>query len=372
MTTTFDRYLLIRYFQVFGILFLSTFGLFVVIDAFTNLDAFQEQAGGATAMLTRIAAYYTFQSSLFFDLAGSILAVISVMVVFAVAARHNELYPLLSAGVPTSRLVIPVVAGMVLINGLLVGNQELVIPRIAHKIQASRSGDESSSQRVDPVYDHVSLILIGGRELYLDSRRMTQAKFVLPADEVTYDLTTLKAREATFHEQTANHPAGWRLYDVAPRFDELNLTPNGRKIVKPIPNSNDVFVVTDVSFDQLYNRSRNYLFLSTPELIRRIRNPAYSIVSVRSQTLHLHVRLMRPLINLACVLVAVSLILRKESRSLVGNVALCTTVLAVILGVSHLCGYLGQINVIPLDLAAWGPLLLTGTLGTWLSGIVQT
>jgi len=47
VNTTFDRYLISRYLQIFLILFVSVFGLYVVIDGFSNVDEFQEHAAGA-------------------------------------------------------------------------------------------------------------------------------------------------------------------------------------------------------------------------------------------------------------------------------------------------------------------------------------
>lgn len=372
MLTTFDRYLLLRYLSAFGILFISTFGLFVVIDGFTNLDAFHENARGAADVFRRMAGYYAFQSSMFFDLAGPLVAVIAVMVVFGLLQKHNEIHPILAAGIPTSRLLWPALGGTVLVNLILIGNQELLIPRIAHKIQAARSPEDSKTEKVEPVYDHVSYILIDGRELNLDTRTIRQAKFVLPAHEVAAELTTLRAAEATFHEETGERPAGWKLHDVSPRYNELELTEDGKTLVRPAEKPADLFVVTDVSFDQLYDRSRSYWLVSTPELIRRVRNPAFGIVSARGQTLHLHARLIRPVINVICVLIAVPLVLRKESRSLIGNLATCTGVLSLILGLAHLCLYMGQVNLMPLDLAAWVPLLVAAPLGTWLIGLMQT
>ena len=52
--TIFDRYLLGRFTWVFVVLFVTTFGLFVVIDGFTNVDAFQEESDGTIARNQRI------------------------------------------------------------------------------------------------------------------------------------------------------------------------------------------------------------------------------------------------------------------------------------------------------------------------------
>ena len=45
--TTFDRYLLKRYWHVYFITFLALFGLYVIIDAFSNADDFLDRDEGA-------------------------------------------------------------------------------------------------------------------------------------------------------------------------------------------------------------------------------------------------------------------------------------------------------------------------------------
>lgn len=369
--TTFDWYVLRRFLHVFGIMFVSTFGLFVVIDCFTNVDAFQEQGAGAAGMLRSIAGYYLYQSSLFLELVGQILAVMGVVIVFAVLAKHGEIHPILAAGVPAYRLVLPVLFGVLLVHAGLMVNQELVIPAIAHRLQRGRGGDEKSL-RVQPVYDHASHILISGRELFLDSRRMHDAEFVLPTPGIAEELTTLKAREATYYPPAANRPGGWRLCGVSPSLAAVSLSETGRNIVRPLKDADEVFIISDVTSDQLCNRSRSFAYLSTPELVKRINRPAAAFVSVRAQEQHLHARLTRPLLSLGMVFVAVPLILRRESRGLVVNIAVCTGVLGATFGAGQLFQFLGSAHVIPADLAAWGGIITAGTLGAWYSGVVQT
>lgn len=372
MFTTFDRYLLKRYGSVFGILFVCIFGLFVVIDGFTNVDAFQETAHSPLDVLVRMADYYLYQSSALFDLIAPILAVISAMVVFALLVRHAEVHPLLAAGVPLYRLLVPVAGGAIAVNVAVFANQELIVPQISHRIQASRGERGDDGQNVDPVYDYDSHIRIDGRKLFLATRRLSQANFVLPVPEVVEELTTLKAREARYVEATPQRPAGWILRDVAPRYGGLRLTADGRARVLPLDDPADVFVASDVSFDQLHNRNRSQQFAATPELVRRIRNPAYGVASLRGTTLQVHSRLVAPLGNVLSVLVAVPLIVRRESRSLVLNLALCTGVLIAVYGMAQAFLYLGRVGFIPTDLAAWGPVIVAGTLGAWLSGFAQT
>ena len=120
--TTIDRYLLGRFWHVFGIGYVATVGLYVVFDGFTNIDAFQERSGeaGSLSLLSRMAEYYGYKSLEMFEMVGPILTVISAMVVFALLLKNRELNPLLSAGVPAARLVFPMLVGTLAINLLLV------------------------------------------------------------------------------------------------------------------------------------------------------------------------------------------------------------------------------------------------------------
>jgi lipopolysaccharide export system permease protein len=225
---------------------------------------------------------------------------------------------------------------------------------------------------VEPIYDYITHIRIDGRELFLADQRVEGANFVLPVPEVAMDLITLNAQEARFRETTDERPAGWHLKQVTPRFSELPLTTVGKRIVLPMESTDDVFVVTDISFDQLSNRNTNYKYVGTEELIERIRNPAFGTASVRAQIIHLHSRLVTPLANVLCVFVAVPLILRKESRSLVANMAICALVLGVVYGLTQGFLYCGRVSWLPADLSAWASPILTGVLGAWLTDMTQT
>lgn len=372
MPTTFDRYLLRRYLHVFAILMVSVYGLFVVIDGFTNIDEFQQVSDDALAIIQMMCRYYAYQFSAFFDMVGAILSAVAVIVVFGLLQKNSEIAPILAAGVPTFRLVRPFLLGTILVNCLILANQEFLIPRIAHVLQADRTQSGDAGKTVEPIYDYETHIRIDGKELFVEDQRLDGANFVLPVPEVAFDLTTLNAQEATFHKKSGDQPAGWHLKNVTPPFAELTLTTVGQRIVLPRENPDDVFVVTDISFDQLSNRNTAYKYVGTQELIRRIRNPAFGTASVRGQIIHLHSRLVTPIANVLCIFVAVPLILRKESRGLVTNMAICAGVLGGIYGLTEGFLYCGRVNWIPADLAAWCSPILTGSLGAWLHEITQT
>ena len=133
MLTTFDRYLLKRYFHTFGVCFVAALGVFFVFDAFTNADEFLKASPDGTIwpVVRRMTVYYCCQSSLLLSLVGHILCVLAVMVVLVILQRSGELHPVLAAGVPLYRAVVPLVVAAVLVNLTIMVNQECVLPMVA-------------------------------------------------------------------------------------------------------------------------------------------------------------------------------------------------------------------------------------------------
>ncbi|MDB5336786.1 MAG: putative permease [Planctomycetaceae bacterium] len=373
MMTLLDRYLLQRYWQAFAVTFLALFGLFVILDVFTNLDEFTRNSPGVGQVLAEMSKYYLFRACAFFESVGSFVSVMSALMALALLIRHGELNPILSAGIPSYRLAVPLMFGNVFVSMLLVANQELLIPRVAEQLQARPGQGADSADKIRPVLDFSTHVRILSGKLFLKARKLSETDFVLPAPELVTKLTTVHSGTAVYRpKSTQQTVAGWYLTDISPSFAELSLTDRGREIVLPGEGPNEVFIVTDVSFDQLVNRNKFFENLSTRELLENARNPSFGILSLRAQTVHLHSRMTRPLFNLLVVLMIVPVIIRKESRGLVVNLACSLGAMTFALGLQQCCSYLAQGGVLRLDLAAWLPVIVSGILGAWFSGFVRT
>lgn len=344
----------------------------MVIDGFTNVDGFQEGRESSWEVFTQMFAYYTFQSSLFFDLIGSILSVVAVMIVFALLQKNSEFHPLLAAGVPTYRLFKPVILGLALVSGLMIVNQEIVIPQIATRLQAPRSVRTSKGTPVEPLYDRQTRIHIGGKGLDISRKIILEPEFLLPLPEISNDLIAIKAIEGQFFERTSKGKSGWLLKGTKLTYESLDLTPRGKEIVLPRKNPHEIFVVSDVTFSELSRRSRHHRYLSSAQLAERIRNPSTGFVSVRGMEIQFHWRIVRYLLILISVFIVVPIILRKESSSLVMNMALCATFMGLLYGFSQLMLFAGKANLVSPDLASWSSVVVCGTFGAWFTGIVQT
>lgn len=373
MNTTFDRYLLGRLLHTFGVFFVAAYGLYIVIDLFTNIDDFQQESASLFDLFLRISEYYLFRSAEFFEMAGSILIVLAVIAVLGLLQKNSETFPILAAGVPAFRLLKPLLIAAAVLNVALIANQEFIIPALAVQLQTPRGSAASRLQSVEPVYDYSNALMhIDGEFVVVEKQTLLDASFTLPYPELARRIETLKAESAVFVNAAGRRPSGWLLRNLTVAFDPDVLTDLGRQRVLPHDNGKDVFVVSSVSFDQLYNRGRNLKLLSSAQLIHRIRNPSTGQVPVRGQSLALHSRITRPILCLLTIAMALPLVIRRESRSLILNMAVCALVLGFFYAFTQGCLAMGSSGMLRPDLAAWLPVIVCGVASTWTAEYVQT
>jgi lipopolysaccharide export system permease protein len=370
--TVFDRYLLRRYLYVFVIGYVSLFGLYFVVDVFSNVGDFLDQPGGALAILAAVAQHYSYRACYVFGAIGGTMEVVAAMVALALVQKYGELNPILSAGISTFRLLRPLLVGALLVNSAILVNQEAIIPKIAVHLQINAGSRSDVTRDVEPVLDFAADIQITAKRLFLRQRRLEEAEFLLMATKAATDLVVIRAREAYPVERRRGQPRGWLLKGTSIKHAALPLTELGRTLVREGASPDELFVRSDVTIDQLYHRDKNYELLSTTELMRRVRNPSFSQNSVRSQSLCLHNRLTKPLLNLIVIMASVPFVVRKESTSLVTNVAVCLGVLAAMFAVNQFLVYLGKVNMVSAETVVWTPIVLWGTSAAWASALVKT
>ena len=69
---------------------------------------------------------------------------------------------------------------------------------------------------------------------------------------------------------------------------------------------------------------------------------------------------------------ALPLVMRRESRSLIANMTICAGVLSGFYLLTQASLILGSTALLRPDLAAWFPVIVTGSATVWTSGYIQT
>ncbi len=360
-----DRYLLRQFIQTFLICYLSLTGLYVVFDAFTNLEAFLECADRAGGLARLMGRYYIFRAIFFFDRMAGILTLVSAMFTVTWIRRHNELTALMAAGISRVRVVLPVICASMLIALFAAANRELVIPNFREELARTPNdllGDVS--RNMDLCFDNVTDIAIDGRGTCANRRRVTEPKFVLPDTLDDYG-RQLTAEEAFYRPTEAGRPGGYLLKGVK-KPEDLHLRPSLKLDGKPViitPHDasdwlrkDECFVASDVSFEQLTGGNTWRLHASTAQLISGLRNPSLNFgADVR---VAIHSRILQPFADITLLFLGLPLVLTRENRNVFIAIGLCVLVVSVFVSVALAFQYLGASGIWTPSWAAWAPLII--------------
>jgi len=360
-----DRYLLRQFLQVFAICFCSLTGLYIVFDAFSNLDEFMQYAEGNGNLLGLMGQFYAYRSIFFFDRTSGVLGLTAAMFTVTWIQRHNEITALAAAGIANRRVVMPVIIAAIVISLSAAGVRELVIPGLSE--QLSRTPSDlvgTAGQELEPRYDNNTDILIRGEATIAATKCIVAPSFLLPPS-LNYWGKNLSAENAYYQPPQDGRPGGYLLDKVSQpegiaKLPSINLA-ELRVVITPqdAPDwlkPDQCFVVSEVDFDQLAGGRNWRQFASTWQLIAGLRNPSLDYgADVR---VAIHSRVVQPMLDCTLLFLGLPLIMRRDNRNVFLAVGMCVVVtsgfMLVVFGLQHL----GSVYLIDPALAAWLPLMI--------------
>ena len=365
MITTLDRMVLISFTRSYAIVWTSLIGLFVVIDLFTHLDAFMNRPGSFPSIAAYIVRYYAFHVPQVFDLMAEPIALLAATFTVSWMQRNNEFLPQLSAGIPTRRVVRPVLFAGAVAVALAPLNTELVIPEIADELMASRDDPEGAkAQLLMGAYD-TSGVHIEGLAGYRKDRRVDRFCATFPESSPS-GMVHVTADEAVYLPPSGEElTGGWMLTGVAepmPYPLPTNVTHLG---------TGRAFLKTDTADYDTVRRGGTWFVLASTARLRELLGSDDSRRQVKMAVLF-HTRITRPVIGMLLVLLGVSVILWNPHRHIALSAGLCMG-----LGVGYYacvigCTAIGNSALVSPALAAWIPVLIYGPLAFVAFDMVHT
>ncbi len=371
------RYLLRQFLQVFVICFFSLMGLYVVIDAFANLDEFIHYGEKYGGLLTAVVRYYGPRSLTFFDSTGGIVALISAMFTLSTFQRFNELTALLAAGIPKWRIIKPIIvaSGLIALAGVV--NRELLIPfnrellcRDVHDLAGDRARDFQNLLR-----DRATGVMMNGKQTLAKTQQIVQPNFS-PAQVWDAPFKQIQAAAAYYTpaDPAHNRPAGYWFKGVSAPKDiahRPSLPKEGQHVLLtpldyPWLKADECFIVSDITFDQLEGNDNWRRLSSTLGLIDAYRNP--SLQQTTDMAVTIHGRMVAPLMDMTLLLLGLPLILRRYSRNIFLAIGQCVAVVVGFFMVNYAAQYLASMGIgVSADMAAWLPLAIFVPLATAIS-----
>ncbi len=301
-----DRYVAKNFLIGYCIAFCVLIGLRIIIDLFVNLDEFTEHADlGALVVIGNILSFYGLNSMLYFrDFAGMI-TVVAAAFSLGKMIRSNELVTVMASGVSLKRVIVPIVLLAFLLTGLLIIDQELLIPPLADKLV--RGQDALPGQETYDVWfigdDNGSLICsqrfdVKTSTLYKPTIIIRSRKAESAAWEVT---GRISAEKAVYNSKTN-------------KWDLINgqFTEKGTLIgAQPITSYASDITPKDLP---VMRRSRHITLLSSRQLsvLAAQRTRIKDLAQLYSQK---HFRITDPIINLVMLMVCLPILVCRDPKS---------------------------------------------------------
>jgi lipopolysaccharide export system permease protein len=356
--TLLDRSLIRNYFKSYFVVLTSLLSLYIIVDLFLNLEEFSAGHRGLGGVLQHVGTYYGYRVSQIFDRLSEAIVLLAAMFTVAWMQRSNELLPLLSAGIPTRRVIRPVIMSASLLLGLTVLNQEAIIPRIASILLTDR--EDPKAERVVMVHGafEPNLIHISG-EFALRQQRLVRKFNCLIPESVARNSIYIAAEEA-YYFPPGEGPCGgggWLLTDTQPReIEGWNTT----SILEVLDSGKFFLHTKEVDFETVTRPRTWFVYASTARLLEELNKPDNTRLA--SMAVAFHMRLTRPILGLLLVLMGLASILRDQNRNVFISTALCLVQCAVFFGACFTCKQLGDKEYLGPALAAWLPVLVFGPL----------
>lgn len=350
-----DRYVAKNFLIGYVIAFCVLIGLRMIIDLFVNLDEFTEHANlGTMAVMKHIVVFYAVNCTLYFREFAGMITVVAASFSFSKMVHSNELVAVMASGVSLKRVIAPIVILALLLTGVLVIDQEFVIPSLAD--QLARSHDDIPGQEIYTIKfindGNGSLICSGrfdvGTSTLFTPTIVTRRK---NAESNIWEATgRIDAEKAVYN----NKAKGWDL--IEGRFFEIG----SLKGVQPI-----AFYASEITPNviPIMLKSEHKTLLSWKQLSSLVKQAEQGkIKDARELYSQKHFRVTEPIINLVMLMVCLPILVCRDPKAMKSAVTISFCFVGGCFIVTFICKMLAPeaniSNFYQIGFYAWLPIFI--------------
>lgn len=372
-----DRYILITFLKNYVISFLVLIGLYVVLDMVMNFDELvRVQTGSAQGiyaillMARDIGGWYFFQIFPIYAMLSGVIIVVAAAFTLMRMSRFNELVAMLAAGVPLLRVAMPILVAGLVLNGLVIVDNEVIIPHIIPKLLRDRDEAGQAAGKTFPIWsmlDEQGRLLTAARYHSSPGTPYMEQVTLITTDTSFQPISVLTADKAVWNA----HRKLWELSgDVTLASGLLPNEQLRRRHDVRIYKSN----ITPLEIG-LY-RSRDFVrFLSTEQIDKLLnQKQSYGLIELLKVK---HARFTQPLLNFILLLLAVPMVLTREPGRLKASAFKCVVLTGAAMGFSFVTQQLdlpaGSVWALHGPaLMAWLPVFIFGPMAIYLLDRIKT
>jgi lipopolysaccharide export system permease protein len=311
-----DRYIIKNFLYGYFIALFVMMGLFLTIDLFLNLDEFAEYSDyGVSVVLENIFRYYSVHCLLWYKNMAGMIMVIAAVFSLSRMTRNNELIAVMASGMSLKRLIAPILFMALLLSGLMVADQELVIPRLSHELTLKH--DDLMGESVYDLWftgdDNGSLI--SARSFEESTRTMYDPLIILrqkgdEPDTLFHVVGKIQAAKAVYD---AEH-SGW----VLTGGQLLRLPVEGQDpVMSQRPEAVEFYPSNLTAADIPIRRREGFKdLLSLRQLTELENNPGARQTDLAELALQKNSRITDPIMNLILLMVALPVLVCRDPKAM--------------------------------------------------------
>ncbi len=328
---TLDKYVAKNFAVGYAIAFFVLIGLRIIIDLFVNLDEFAEHADlGTLAIIKNIFIFYGLNSTVYFrDFAGMIM-VVAAAFSLGKMVRSNELVAVMASGVSLKRVIVPIIFLALLLTGVLVINQEFIIPPLSDKLV--RGQDAIPGQESYDIW-----FMSDDRDSLICSQRFDVETSTLYKPTI---ITRRRKTDSPIYEVTGLITADKQVYNFdTKKWDLINgrsIEKGARKGVRSIDSYQSNITPKDLP---VRRKSEHKNLLGWRQLTALTEQAAHGVKVTDRRQLYSekHFRVTEPIINLAMLMLCLPILVCRDPRSMKSAVMISFAMVGVCFVSTFIC-----------------------------------
>ncbi len=307
---TLDKYVAKNFAVGYAIAFFVLIGLRIIIDLFVNLDEFTEHTDlGTLAVIKNIFIFYGLNSTVYFrDFAGMIM-VVAAAFSLGKMVRSNELVAVMASGVSLKRVIVPIVFLALLLTGVLIIDQEFIIPPLSDKLV--RGQDAIPGQESYDVW-----FISDSKNSLICSQRFEAETSTLYKPTI---ITRRRKGDSPIYEVTGLITADKQVYNPATKkWDLINgrfIEKGGRKSAQSIDSYDGDITPKDIPVRRK-SEHKNLLGWRQLATLTEQATQGAKITDQRQLYSEKHFRVTEPIINLAMLMVCLPILVCRDPKSM--------------------------------------------------------
>ena len=353
-----DRYLVNRF--VFSLLYcLCLFSvLFIVIDAFNNLDEFLKSG----VSMTIIGIYYLYSVPFIVVQIVPMAVLVSTLYVLSSLARHNEITAMKASGVSSFHILAPYLfIGAVISFGIFLVS-ERVVPMTSITSASIMEGliEKGKKKLEERTIQNATLFTKGNRMVYAREYEL--------ATDTLYDIvifeddphrlmhTKISAKKGVYKD------GRWIFYDTV----EYHMNRRGELEGEPV-FADSLAVALEAKPTDFLRESLQIDYMSTKQLDEYIRHfRSVSRKLVQKMLVDFHYKIAFPFVSFVVMLIGAPLAMRTERGGALKGVGTSLGIVLLYYGINSIALALGKGGTLPPMFSAWFSNLFFASVGLYL------